>query len=667
MEIKSFKLKNFRQFKNINIEFSQDADKPFTIITGGNTYGKTTLVKSFLWCLFGIKNFDDKILLNKEVIDLMKCGDEEEVKAVLELDHNQFSYRITTKELYVKLPSNEVRIQGKAKIELLKIGNGGNAIPITDDILVNDEIDNILSRDLSSYFFYDGETNSIEQITKKANLTSAVSEIMGLKMTETLTDYFNPLKPDNVIKRFQSKLEIKDPIESQSLQDSLEQKQFERENKLDLVKTINSTINDLEIQLTEKERQLDENKNILQDQEEKKDITNKMNKLIDDKNSTFDSLMSLINNNKLLDSLFAYSFLQSDLQDFLKHADFTTEKSVSHITEEAIDELIQRGYCLCGTKIETHNDAYNHLLDQKNYIEPRNYGKHVDSFVNNELINISYCSTQMDILSTTAGDVLDCISKLDDYQERLDKIRKRIEGKKDIGEVQVEIKNLEQQKSFKEGELHYINSSTIPLLDSEIEKLNDKIRKLSSATEKNNFIYKCIKYSERIYKIAERKITKEKENIRSKLEETVGSIFDEMYTGNRKIIINDKFQVSTTLADSSKLDTSKGLETVMNFSFVAGLMKLIKEKINSNSDDDVFEQDKTDDNYPLVMDAPFSNTDEKHISNICLNLPKYCNQIVIVVMDKDYNMASDKIFSKIGKKYAIKKQSETFACIEEEF
>ena len=58
MEIKSFKLKNFRQFKNIDIEFSQDIEKPFTIITGGNTYGKTTLVKAFLWCLYGQKDYE---------------------------------------------------------------------------------------------------------------------------------------------------------------------------------------------------------------------------------------------------------------------------------------------------------------------------------------------------------------------------------------------------------------------------------------------------------------------------------------------------------------------------------------------------------------------------------------------------------------------------------
>lgn len=666
MEIKSFKLKNFRQFKNIDLRFSQETEKPFTIITGGNTYGKTTLVKSFLWCLYGQKLFDDKNLLNKEVLDSMIIGDVQEVKAVLELDHNQFSYKITTRETYLKLPSGDIKIQDKTNITVLKIGDGGNSIPLKTEAQIKEEIESILSPELSPYFFFDGETNSIEKITKRGNLTNAVSEIMGLKKVELLTDYFNPHGGDNVVKRFQAKLETNDPILAQSLLEKLEEKQEERESKLEYVKSIDKSIAVLEEQLAEKEKELDENQDILKDQEEKKDILDKMKDLIVDKNSEFSSMMSLIwNRGYLLNSLFAYSFGKNKLQDVLNETAFLTEKSVSHITEEAIDELIARGYCLCGAKIENHNEAYNHLIEQKDYVEPRNYGKHIESFVENENTNINYSPNNMDTLSEKAGDIIDIIVDLDEHQKRLDTIIKRIEGKPDIGIVQKAIKDMEYQKNTKEGERNYILNNSIPTLNSKIEELNEHIIKSSSVSEKNTFVEECIKYAEKIYQMASKKITTEKERIRKELELTVGTIFNEMYTGNRRIVINDKFQVSTTLVDSSKMDTSKGLETVMNFSFVAGLMKLIKEKINN--DDDDFEQEHTDDNYPLVMDAPFSNTDEQHIANICLNLPKYCNQIIIVVMDKDYNMASDKITAKVGKKYVIKKETETFATVEEEF
>ena len=84
ISIKSFKLKNFRQFKNVDLEFSQDTEKPFTIITGGNTYGKTTLVKSFLWCMYGQKLFDDKNLyaIPEQYIDIIGNIDPNMVKYV---------------------------------------------------------------------------------------------------------------------------------------------------------------------------------------------------------------------------------------------------------------------------------------------------------------------------------------------------------------------------------------------------------------------------------------------------------------------------------------------------------------------------------------------------------------------------------------------------------
>ena len=71
-------------------------------------------------------------------------------------------------------------------------------------------------------------------------------------------------------------------------------------------------------------------------------------------------------------------------------------------------------------------------------------------------------------------------------------------------------------------------------------------------------------------------------------------------------------------------------------------MKLLKEKMNE--DQDILDGEEIDDTYPLVMDAPFSNTDEEHIRNVCLTLPEYCNQLIMVMIRKDYKIAKDKIF-----------------------
>ena len=115
------------------------------------------------------------------------------------------------------------------------------------------------------------------------------------------------------------------------------------------------------------------------------------------------------------------------------------------------------------------------------------------------------------------------------------------------------------------------------------------------------------------------------------------------------------------------LDKSTGLDTVKNFSFVAGLLNMVKDKLNNNEieNDDLVDEEQESEVYPLVIDAPFSNTDEIHIKNICLNLPKYCDQIIMFVMEKDFNYAKESIKDKVGKLYTLNKISETESTIKE--
>jgi DNA sulfur modification protein DndD len=94
-----------------------------------------------------------------------------------------------------------------------------------------------------------------------------------------------------------------------------------------------------------------------------------------------------------------------------------------------------------------------------------------------------------------------------------------------------------------------------------------------------------------------------------------------MYHGQRSVVINDKYQITllTQLETTQRAtDESKGLEAVKNFSFITGLVDLARRKVRCADSTDVIEAEiaSSTEPYPLVMDAPFSNTDEIHISRI---------------------------------------------------
>lgn len=110
---------------------------------------------------------------------------------------------------------------------------------------------------------------------------------------------------------------------------------------------------------------------------------------------------------------------------------------------------------------------------------------------------------------------------------------------------------------------------------------------------------------------------------------------------------------------------SEGLKRVKNFAFIAGLVDLAKEKASfgkTEADSVTWENEA----YPLVMDAPFSNADETHIKNISAVLPEVANQVIMFVMEKDWQYAKTVMEIRVGKYCGLKKISESHTIIEED-
>ena len=140
---------------------------------------------------------------------------------------------------------------------------------------------------------------------------------------------------------------------------------------------------------------------------------------------------------------------------------------------------------------------------------------------------------------------------------------------------------------------------------------------------------------------------REKEDVvRTELQKRVNDNFSKMYHGERSIIIDDKYRVKYS---DVKTDESDGLKAVKSFAFIASLVSMAKDKILDDSDV------KLGQDYPLVMDAPFSNVDEIHIDNICKILPHTSNQVIMAVMKKDWDYAATNLSSYVGMSYEIAK------------
>jgi DNA sulfur modification protein DndD len=123
----------------------------------------------------------------------------------------------------------------------------------------------------------------------------------------------------------------------------------------------------------------------------------------------------------------------------------------------------------------------------------------------------------------------------------------------------------------------------------------------------------------------------------------------------------------TTIADKEiAAGESEGSNRVKNFAFIAGLVALAKEKIINDGLIDEFEEevDLASEPYPLVMDAPFSNADETHTANISKVLPEIADQVILFVMQKDWNYARPVMSNRVGRQYQLNKLNETHTKLE---
>ena len=672
MKINRISLINFRQYKNVTLEFSYDPQKNVTIILGDNGYGKTTLVKSFLWCLYRDLCFKDKKLLNKDVAMTMNHTDEKTVKVTLELEHDNSIYTIITQESYKRNfdkfgnplededgnPVLSISRKASTRINITK----SDQTKIVPPLEVKNVIEKILRKELSSFLFYDGENNKIENSSSVKKIDSAVYEFMGIQKIMNLQTQFDPRTKNSVIYKLRDSLKSTDVLKINVLKEKKDEKENLKSAQENKIISNEAEIDRLREQLAEKENILDANMDIYQDQREKRSL--EKNILIQQK-EVDNMLKSVINANNgssdsLLKSLFAYCYEKNNLSSLQEKSSFNSNTSLSHISVEVIYELINRGYCLCGTKITDESEAKKHLLESKDHMEPYDFGKYLSDFCSSEEVNVEYVRLDNYNVQESCNKFLDHIENIESEKERLTHLKQKIEGSPDIGLYQRQINDYYLQIGRLNNVNDFIQNEKLPQINDELEEIDKLIDEACEDDEENRLTNKCIAYAKAIYRRTFTKIEQSKKILKDSLEENTNEIFQMMYHGDRQIKLNDKFQMQT-LSNNQAIDNSTGIETVKNFAFVTALMKTLKEQVFGIDESN----DIQNESYPLVIDAPFSNTDERHIQNICATLPKYCNQLIIVVMKKDFEIAKESLSSRIDSIYQIHKISETDDRIEE--
>jgi len=658
MLIKQITLSNFRQYKEKQVvEFSCDKEKNVTVILGDNTSGKTTLIQAFNWCLYGLTSFKTRELINSESLQEMGLYSTNEVSVEVELQHEERLYVIRRTQTVTKNEINRAPTFARPilKVEYQEANGEMQEVPPVE---AQNTVDKILPEALSGYFFFDGE--HIADINNKGNVVSAVRGLMGLETISEAVDHFDPKKANSVISRLHKELDIGQDQKDLQLKASLSAAK-EKLQSLEQRKTqVENEINYFEDRKKELDAKILANAATKARQEEKLRIERDLNYLQGNQETVERQIVRDFTKD-------SYKFFSRSLyaKVYKVIADAKQDgEGIPKMHSDSIEFILKRGKCICGADLTLNQGAVNNIRYEQSLLPPQHIGTEIREFKRDCQRAETEVEDYAEVIKSDYIRIRENANQIDDKRSQLAELSRLLQGNIDVGKFERD--NVENEKQLKEKRMLLVNiSSSIGEIKNQIQSLESTINGLQVATEKNKKINSYITYATKIYEWFRQSYDKSEKEVKEELYTSINDLFSQMYHGQRTVEIDDNYHITLKVDNGKGIfvnDTSPGLDTVKNFAFIAGIVDLARKKAQTKGNELEGIQYSSEP-YPIVMDAPFSNADDKHIANISKVLPQVAEQVILVVMNKDWEYAQPNMNNKVGMLYQIEKHSEIKSSI----
>jgi len=655
MLLRRMKLYNFRQFIDEQIiDFSTDSRKNVTIIMGENGSGKTTLAQAFTWCLYGDTDFDDKLVLNKKVAQEIGPNSEANVKVELYIDHLGKEYQMIREQKYTTDSTGGLK---KPNYPVFKIAykNDDGQQEFVKENETEIRMKEILPKELSQYFFFDGERigNMSKEIKrgKSQEFANAVKGLLGLSAFTNALDHLNGRSQNTVIKNYENEYDSKSNskiLEYQTDIKDYQDKLDKIENRLEEIENEKIIANE---KIEEYGQKIEENKDSEKLAKDRNELISKQSGLKSSKITNTNSLLNSFNNNAA--EWISTKLIHDSLEE-LASAD-KIDTGIPDIHARTIKYLINRKKCICGAPIEFGDDSYKELNALLDYIPPKSIGTLIGQFVRDCELKTKGAKDLFDDISTKYSSIREFENNYDEIEAQISIINSKLEGMMNVGELQK--KYSEYSKAFRELEKE--EKELIEKrggLNTKKERCETEMNELVLKDDNNKRIARYKAYATYIYQYIS-SVYKEKESeTRIKLEKTVNDIFKEIYNGGLSLSLDDKYNIQVNVDDfegySGDIETSTAQSISVIFAFIAGVIKMARE--NRNDENSMLNTEA----YPLVMDAPLSAFDKTRIKTVCDALPRVAEQVIIFIKDTDGELAEENMGDKVGQRYLFSKTNE---------
>lgn len=658
MLLESIKLENFRQFRNEYIEFAQGTDgKNVTIIIGDNGAGKTTFAQAFFWCLYGETEFSDKNMINKLVASDMKPGQKEKVQVTLKLTHGNVSYTLMREQVYSKDYSN--RIKGDNTIFDIAIKDSKGNTTYVKKTLCEGEVKSILPKELSKYFFFDGEriekmSKDISTGKKATDFAEAVKGLLGLNAMFSAIQHFNPRTKNSVIGSYESSYSANSNIKIIEYTKTIE-------SCKEKIAEIDSRIDELENQIEQansrKAEKVEEIKLYAEGEElqlQKEKLLGQIKSVKTSRSTVIKEISKNFNANM---SFFFSSSLMLKALEFLANKDFIG-KDIPFMHSKTIEYLLKQKVCICGTHLDEGSVPYNKIKGLLEFLPPQSLSTNVSDFKKES----NRRANARENLYEDIREKMAIISKQDEEIMNLNDDLNAIEKKFSGNDVRNTVRTINAEIQICDQTIRKNQTERDQLLmkkggfEKDATRADTERRNLTLLDENNKKIEIYKAYAEKIHEELQEVYISSETEIRSRLEATINEIFRTIYEGGLSLTIDEKYHISVYADEyDGDVETSTAQSISVIFAFITGIIKMARENRTANNED---AQLLSSEPYPLVMDAPLSTFDKRRIKTVCESLPNIAEQVIIFIKDTDGELAEDYMGDKIGSRHQFDKKNE---------
>lgn len=593
MVIRNVKITNFRCYYGTS-ELSFNADGKIALIYGDSGYGKSSFLQFFRWMFYNECDFgksDDKPLFNITAYKESKIGDTVEISGQIDFDHLGVSYRLNKAQFWsVSFKVSNSSLQ-KSYWKLQVKGNDDSYHPFTGNIA--NQINSLLPKELSKYFFLDGE-RSRDIVLDSGELKKAIYSLFGLDAYNDAISHIGTRNSKYSVLGYYAGLLAANTTQSV---DSMP--------ITDLQEAIQDLYEVIENMKAKRKKVMDDidQKNIRRDEIFKtlgaaatkgnlESLIKANQRTIKDNEAKIVQLQHNIGN--LFYKTYPYLFLaelagRSSEKLRKKNLEYASNyrNIFENLKKDLLKEIIQKNMCVCGRELDdASRERINEIID---IMPPGSYVYEFGQFVSkaknhiklaqNEILDYEKYNSQIAQLEEENRLLEDRVQEKIDELKRLDEAKDLVE---ELEQIKLDIERLSREKDSYERKIAQ---------KEQIYEVSNK--KLTNALKNSKVLVQYqerIDFFEQVVVLLKAEREKREKQVKETLNSCVRDVFKKLTTQTELNVdkiqfVNDDFSLRTTYLTGGQL-------AVDVYSYIIGIIKALQEcKMDNNEN-------------PIIVDAP---------------------------------------------------------------